>query len=69
MSSTTISPSRPAEPGAIDWGRYALVGLATIVAAVVANVAAGIEVGKPGVATVAPAELRDALAFAHHHHS
>ncbi len=37
-------------------------------AAVVANVAAGIEVGKPGVATVAPAELRDALTFAQHQH-
>lgn len=35
-------------------------------AAVMANVAAGIEVAKPGVATVAPAELRDALAFAHY---
>jgi D-beta-D-heptose 7-phosphate kinase/D-beta-D-heptose 1-phosphate adenosyltransferase len=37
-------------------------------AAVVANVAAGIEVRKPGVATVAPAELRDALTFAQHQH-
>lgn len=31
-------------------------------AAVLANLAAGIEVGKPGVATVAPAELRAAVA-------
>lgn len=37
MPSNAFSPSEPAATRGIDWGRYALVGIATIVAAVVAN--------------------------------
>jgi hypothetical protein len=33
-----MNPSTPESSSAINWGRYALVGLATIVAAVAANV-------------------------------
>lgn len=36
-------------------------------AAVIANFAAGVEVSKPGVATVSPDELRQAVEFAHQH--
>ena len=38
MSSMTMPSSAPAESRTGHWGRYALIGLATIVAAVVANV-------------------------------
>ena len=38
MSSNALSSSAPVESRAIDWRRYALVGLATIVAAVLATV-------------------------------
>jgi hypothetical protein len=38
MSSMTLSSSALAESRSITWGRFALVGLATVIAAVVANV-------------------------------
>jgi hypothetical protein len=38
VSSNTLTSSAPVESRAIDWGRYALVGLGTVVAAVLANV-------------------------------
>ena len=38
MSSTTSIPNATAESRSINWGQYSLVGLATVIAAVVANV-------------------------------
>jgi hypothetical protein len=38
MSTVDPTSSAPRESGAIDWGRFALVGLGTVVAAVAANV-------------------------------
>jgi hypothetical protein len=38
MSSMTLSSSAPVASRSVNWGRFALVGLATVVAAVVANV-------------------------------
>ncbi len=38
MSTIDPASSAPRESGAIDWGRFALVGLGTVVAAVAANV-------------------------------
>ena len=38
MSSTTSFSSRPRESRPVEWGRFALVGVGTVVAAVLANV-------------------------------
>ena len=38
MSSTTSISNAPAESRSVNWERYALVGIATVIAAVVANV-------------------------------
>ncbi len=38
MSSTTSLSSTPRESNAVDWGRFALVGVGTVIAAVLANV-------------------------------
>ncbi len=38
MSTNDMSSSAPGEPRAVDWGRFALVGLGTVVVSVIANV-------------------------------
>jgi hypothetical protein len=38
MSSIALSSSEPEASSSLSWGRYALIGLATVVAAVLANV-------------------------------
>jgi hypothetical protein len=38
MSATTLATATPPQSRSVDWGRYALVGLGTVVAAVIANV-------------------------------